>query len=115
MNQIERLESGELTSIFSGHLDTAKIGMFGHSTGGGAVFEACWLDERCQAVLGEDPWMVPYDREITETGVQQPALMMFSEAWQNKKNLPLVESALAKPAGRCCPHDHTGYPALRFC
>ena len=68
-------------------LDLSKVGAYGHSTGGGAVFEACWLDERCQAVLGEDPWMVPYDREITETGVQQPALMMYSEAWQNKKNL----------------------------
>lgn len=100
LDQIERIESGDLDSIFAGHLDTAKIGMFGHSTGGGAVFETCWLDERCQAVLGEDPWLVPYDREIIETSVQPPSLMMFSEAWQNKKNLPLVELLwLNQPAG----------------
>ena len=100
LDQIDRLQSGELKSIFTGHLDTTRIGLFGHSTGGGAVFETCWLDERCKAVLGEDPWLLPYDRAIPENGIQQPALMMFSEAWQNKKNLPLVEMLWQnQPAG----------------
>ncbi len=90
LDQVERLQSGEMPSIFQGHLDTNRIGMFGHSTGGGAVLQTCWQDERCKAVVGEDPWLVPYDRAIPASGLIQPSLNMFSENWLKEPNRTLV-------------------------
>ena len=90
LDQMELLQSGDIPSIFQGHLDTTRIGMFGHSTGGGAVLQTCWQDERCKAVVGEDPWLVPYDRAMTSSGISQPSLTMFSENWLREPNLALV-------------------------
>jgi dienelactone hydrolase len=89
LDQIERLQSGEIISIFQGYLDTSRIGMIGHSTGGGAVLQTCWQDDRCQAVVGEDPWLVPYDRAMPASGLKQPSLNMFSENWLREPNLAL--------------------------
>ncbi|MBE0698943.1 MAG: dienelactone hydrolase family protein, partial [Anaerolineaceae bacterium] len=90
LDQVELLQSGEVPSIFQGHLDTSRIGMIGHSTGGGAVLQTCWQDERCQAVVGQDPWLVPYDRVMPDSGLSQPSLNMFSENWLKEPNLTLV-------------------------
>jgi pimeloyl-ACP methyl ester carboxylesterase len=90
LDQVERLQSGEIISIFQGHLDTIRIGMIGHSTGGGAVLQTCWQDERCKAVVGEDPWLVPYDRAMPASGLRQPSLNMFSENWAKDPNLTLL-------------------------
>ena len=90
MDQVEQLQSGEIPTIFQGHLDTTRIGMFGHSTGGGAVLQTCWQDERCKAVVGEDPWLAPYDRAMPASGLNLPSLNMFSENWLKEPNLTLV-------------------------
>lgn len=89
LDQIERLQSGEIISIFQGYLDTTRIGMIGHSTGGGAVLQTCWQDERCKAVVGQDPWLVPYDRAMPASGLKLPSLNMFSENWLKERNLTL--------------------------
>jgi hypothetical protein len=89
LDQIESLQSGEIISLFQGYLDTSRIGMLGHSTGGGAVLQTCWQDERCKAVVGEDPWLVPYDRAMPASGLRQPSLNMFSENWLKERNLTL--------------------------
>ncbi len=91
LDQLEHLQSGEIPSWFTGHLNLEKIGLFGHSTGGGAVLETCWLDSRCQAVFTEDPWLVPYDRQIPLEGLTQPTVLMHSEAWVNQGNQPLLK------------------------
>jgi pimeloyl-ACP methyl ester carboxylesterase len=90
LDQMELLQSGDIPSIFQGHLDTSRIGMFGHSTGGGAVLQACWQDQRCQAVVGQDPWLVPYERAMPASGISKPSLTMFSENWLREPNLALV-------------------------
>ena len=100
LDQIDRLQSGQIPSVFSGHIQTTKIGLFGHSTGGGAALQTCAIDSRCQAVLAEDPWLVPYNRELPTQGVSQPTLLIFSEAWKSQLNLPLLKSLWeAQPAG----------------
>jgi predicted dienelactone hydrolase len=71
----------ETGSIFFGKLDMERVGVYGHSTGGGAAIQFCGTDPRCKAVLGMDPFMRPVSAEVIESGVSQPSFFMFSQAW----------------------------------
>jgi dienelactone hydrolase len=62
-------------------LDLARLGVYGHSTGGGAAIQFCGTDSRCAAVLGMDPFMRPVSAEVLKNGVNQPAFFMFSQRW----------------------------------
>jgi predicted dienelactone hydrolase len=61
--------------------DFEHIGVYGHSTGGGAAIQFCGTDPRCKAVLGMDPFMTPVSEEVLESGLSQPTLFMFSQRW----------------------------------
>jgi len=89
LDQTERLNTGEITSIFKNKLDLSKVGFFGHSTGGGAVVETCYIDSRCKVGLSEDAWMVPYSREMLDKGLTQPFFFMQSETWSTARNTEL--------------------------
>lgn len=67
-------------------MDMTRIGIFGHSTGGGAAVQVCLVDERCDAVLGMDPWVEPIPDEILATSATRPAMYMRSVEWQAKEN-----------------------------
>ncbi len=69
------------SSAFFQKLDMDRIGVYGHSTGGGASIQFCGTDPRCKAVLGMDPFMRPVSVEVIESGLSQPSFFMFSEAW----------------------------------
>lgn len=62
-------------------LDLDRIGVYGHSTGGGAAIQFCGIDPRCKSVLGMDPFMRPVSAEVIENGISQPAFFMFSQSW----------------------------------
>lgn len=62
-------------------LDLARVGVYGHSTGGGAAIEFCGTDTRCVSVLGMDPFMRPVSYEVIENGLSQPSFFMFSQRW----------------------------------
>ena len=68
-------------SPFYKSLDLSRVGVYGHSTGGGAAIEFCGTDLRCKALLGMDPFMRPVSREVLENGVPQPSFFMFSQRW----------------------------------
>jgi hypothetical protein len=71
----------EAGNPFSQKLDMERIGVYGHSTGGGAAIQFCGTDARCKAVLGMDPFMRPVSAEVIESGVSQPSFFMFSQGW----------------------------------
>lgn len=66
-----------------GRLDLIHVGVYGHSTGGGAAIQFCGTDSRCKAVLGMDPFMRPVSAEVIENGVSQPSFFMFSQSWSD--------------------------------
>ena len=68
-------------SPFYRALDLARLGAYGHSTGGGAAIQFCGTDSRCKALLGMDPFMRPVSEEVLMKGVAQPAFFMFSQSW----------------------------------
>ena len=73
-------------SPFGGMLDLARVGVYGHSTGGSAAIQFCGTDTRCKALLGMDPFMRPASYEVLENGVTQPAFFMFSQSWADDVN-----------------------------
>ena len=66
--------------------DTSLVGVFGHSTGGGASVRACLEDERCDAVLGMDAWVEPLPDDILKITPTKPALYMRSDGWRGTPN-----------------------------
>ena len=73
--------SNDSSNTYFSKLDFSRIGVYGHSTGGGAAIQFCGTDERCKAVLGMDPFMRPVSAEVIENGLSQPAFFMFSQGW----------------------------------
>ncbi len=71
----------EAGNPFAEKLDLERVGVYGHSTGGGAAIQFCGVDSRCKAVLGMDPFMRPVSAEVIESGVSQPSFFMFSQGW----------------------------------
>lgn len=66
--------------------DLSRIGVYGHSTGGGAAIEFCGREPGCKAVLGLDPFMRPVSTEVLENGLSQPAFFMFSQVWADDRD-----------------------------
>ena len=86
LDQLKRLDIGEMDQRLAGRLDLERIGLFGHSTGGGAVVLACSRDPRCKAGLGMDAWVVPVPDAVIAGGLGQPFLFMRSEVWATDRN-----------------------------
>lgn len=84
---------------FADRLDLERVGLFGHSTGGGAVVTLCHEDERCAAGVGLDPWVEPVSRNIVADGLTQPFLYVRSEEWTGYDNDPLLVDLFAHGDG----------------
>jgi predicted dienelactone hydrolase len=108
---------------FWGAFDFNRIGVYGHSTGGGAAIQFCGKDSRCKALLGMDPFMTSVPEEVLNSGVSQPALFMFSQRWADdmeSKNARLFDEFYSRldPATRVfairgtAHYDFTDLPML---
>lgn len=75
-------------------LDLERIGVFGHSTGGGATIQFCGTDSRCKAGLTYDAFMRPVGLEVLANGTPQPFLYLFSEGWPFPRNTELFQEYL---------------------
>jgi hypothetical protein len=77
----------ETTSgILAGKVDTAQVGVFGHSTGGGATVQFCLEDARCDAGLGLDAWLLPVDERVLSDPPPQPFLFISTPSWLGDEN-----------------------------
>ena len=110
-------------SPFHNLLDLSIVGVYGHSTGGGAAIEFCGTEFRCKALLGMDPFMRPVSYEVLESGLSQPSFFMFSQSWADDldsrnnelfhKFIPGVEQSLGVITINGTAHyDFTDIPLL---
>ncbi len=85
---LDELEAGEdgVFATLASILDLTRIGVYGHSTGGGAAIQVCLEDERCDAVLGFDPWVEPLPDRVIKIPGTRPALYMRSDEWRDNEN-----------------------------
>ena len=82
---LNQLSAGnEAGDFFNQAIDLNRVGVYGHSTGGGAAIQFCGIDLRCKAVLGMDPFMRPVSAEIIANGISQPSFFMFSQEWTDR-------------------------------
>jgi dienelactone hydrolase len=81
LDQLERANAGDgpFGKRLAGRLDLSRVGMFGHSTGGAAVFQACGSDPRCKAVIGQDPVTTGVEAALVSRGLTQPSLTFYSK------------------------------------
>lgn len=83
---------------FSSSLDLTRVGVFGHSTGGGAAVEFCGQDSRCKAGVGLDAWLGPVSEEIVGQGLDQPFLFLRANEWDfsnSGENFDIADELLA--------------------
>lgn len=104
LDQAARLDSGEIPSPLQAKMDLGTVGVFGHSTGGGAAVQFCVADARCKVGLAMDAWLVPYSRELPKSGARVPFLFFQSENWPNGPNAELMPALF----------EHTQSPAWRL-
>lgn len=78
-------QSQDITSQFYSTLDLNRVGVYGHSTGGGAAIQFCGTDSRCKALLGMDPFLAPVSDQILEQGINVPTFFMFNQGWLDDK------------------------------
>lgn len=89
-------ENANPQSPFYRALDLEKIGLFGHSTGGGATIEFCARDPRCKAGFTEDAFVRPLSLETLQNGTRQPFFYLFSEKWPFPRNTELFNQYYAQ-------------------
>ncbi|MEM7331680.1 MAG: hypothetical protein AAF490_06290, partial [Chloroflexota bacterium] len=76
----------ESEGLFNGRLDTANVGVFGHSTGGGTTVEFCLIDTRCTAGIGLDSWVLPVTESLLADGPTQPFMFISTPIWLGEEN-----------------------------
>jgi predicted dienelactone hydrolase len=99
LDQMERLNAADPDGRFTGRIDLERIGVFGHSTGGGAAVWFCAVDQRCRATLGMDAWVEPVPDAILEEGLDPPLMFMNSETWNEAENAERQRRVYAGTAG----------------
>jgi hypothetical protein len=95
---LDRLDEGEEGPFgaVAGVVDLTRVGVYGHGMGGGAAIQVCLTEERCDAVLGMDPWVEPLSVRTLRISATKPALFMRSDGWRDTPN----DSLLRGIAGR---------------
>ena len=95
LDMLENWHRGTIESVLTGKLDFTRVGVMGHSTGGGAMVEFCAQDTRCDAALLLDGWLPPVSPEVRAAGLSQPVIFMYSELWPSTRNNELFSTLYA--------------------
>lgn len=76
LNRLDRLNASSPPSKFSGRLDLARIGVFGHSFGGATAAQLCACDARVKAGIDIDGAL---HGAILQEGVHKPFMFLLSD------------------------------------
>ena len=99
LDELAALEPNADLGLVAGKLNLGKVGIFGHSTGGGATAEFCATDIRCKAALTMDLWGEPVSDDVISAGLTQPFMLMHSEVWGEARNHERVRTLVDASAG----------------
>ena len=111
-------QSASSTSPLAGAVDATRVGVYGHSTGGGAAIQFAVSDGRVKTVLGMDPFMRPVAPEVIASGLSKPSFFLFSQKWTDdaaSRNNELFASFLVNTTGTLGINFIAGTAHLDFC
>ena len=91
INQIEKIESGAIKSNLSNIMDVNKLGIFGHSFGGGTSLAVTIIDPRIKSCLSLDGWYVPIHPDVYNQGLSKPFLHLGQVAWDEGINYEILD------------------------
>ncbi len=74
LDEIERFNRTDPDGLLTGRIDTARVGIFGHSFGGAVAAEACRTDARFKAGANYDGLLFG---EVLEQGIGKPFLFLM--------------------------------------
>ena len=91
INQIEKMKSGAIESNLSNIMDVNKLGIFGHSFGGGTSLAVTIIDPRIKSCLSLDGWYVPIHPDVYNQGLSKPFLHLGQVAWDEGINYEILD------------------------
>src|SRR5205085_9747975 len=76
LDRLARLNASDPSGKFTGRLDMARVGVFGHSFGGAQAAQFCHDDSRCKAGIDIDG--APLG-SVIQTGIDRPFMFLLSD------------------------------------
>ena len=76
-------------------IDLERVGIMGHSFGGGTAIVASSKDKRLDACIALDGWLVPVEQSIIKRGLTVPFLYMGRTHWDNPVNYENLDTLIA--------------------
>ena len=76
------------------------IGVFGHSYGGATSLIASIQDERIDAAIALDGWMIPVPLDVIERGTNKPFYYIGRESWPDPLNYQQLNKFLERSANQ---------------
>lgn len=95
LTELEEGEEGGFEAL-ANSIDLNRIGLYGHSAGGGAAIKVCLEMEQCGGVLAMDPWVDALTERDLQLTMSRPALYMRSEDWVDTPNDGLLRGIAAR-------------------
>ncbi len=80
---------------FWSKIDLGRVGIMGHSFGGGTAIVASSRDTRFDACIALDGWLVPIEQSIIKNGLKVPFLFMGQTHWTNPVNYENLDTLIA--------------------
>ncbi len=110
LDQLEQLNASDPSGRFTGRLDLARVGVFGHSLGGATALQFCHDDTRCRA--GVDIDGAPLGSAVKD-GVKSPFLFLLSDHSGEPKSETAPVIADIRSIYKRLPNDRRLWIVLR--
>jgi len=92
----EQSQGAEVWSV----VNMERIGVFGHSYGGATSLIASIQDERIDAAIALDGWMIPVPLDVIERGSNKPFYYIGRESWPDPLNYQQLNKFLEKSSNQ---------------
>lgn len=83
---LDRIEDGNFPSKIIDIIDVDNIGIFGHSFGGATSIYSSYSDNRIDACINLDGWMVVVPENIIDEGINQDFMYIGQLQWDDELN-----------------------------
>jgi len=93
LDYIKDIQGGD--DSFWNMIDLERVGIMGHSFGGGTAIVASSRDTRLDACIALDGWLVPIEQSIIKNGLNIPFLFMGQTYWPNPVNYENLDTLIA--------------------